>query len=140
MWKLLTEADLAGHLSQKEIDAFRKSGSVDGIDPVETILENTALLVRAYVRKSGVSVSADPLAVPGSLMSAALDYAVYNLLKRINVPINDARSKAREEALALFEKVRTGELIVETDGAEDILTSAPATPSCLNPDPPRLLD
>lgn len=141
MWRRLTEPDIAGHLSQREIDAFRKSGSVEGRDPLETILGDTALLVRAYVRKSGSArLSADPLAIPGSLMSAACDYAVFDLLKRINVPVNEARMKARADALALFEQVRKGELTVEGDGEEDFASSSAATPACIAPNPPRLLD
>ena len=53
------------------------------------------------------------------LMSPAMDYAAFDVLKRINVQPNEARKAAWEKAIELFEKVGRGEYIPESWAKEE---------------------
>ncbi len=143
MWKRLTKEELTAQLSPRELEAYSKCNDGSGNDPVETILENTALLVRAYVRAAGsVKFSTDKLAVPGSCVAAALDYALFDVCKRVKVPINDDRRNARNEAVAFFNLVRERKVPVESIDEDDTGDSdrVATTPASLPDDPPYLLD
>ena len=119
MWRKLTESDLVATLSAAEVSAY-KAGSfrVPGIDPVEALLSRTAELVRGYVRANGrVRLSRTALSIPESLISPAADYAAFDILKRLPTAVGEDRRRARDEAIALFEKVASGAITPE--GADD---------------------
>ena len=127
-WRRVDEYDLAATLSQQEIDAYRRSASLDGSDPVARLLDRTAALVRGYVATNGkVARMGPPGTLPESLVSPAMDYAAADVLKRVNVPMNEDRCKARERAEELFRDVAAGKYTPEsdeTDGTE--ATDGPA--------------
>ena len=127
-WRPVDEGDLAATLSQQEIDAYRRSASLDGSDPVARLLARTAALVRGYVATNGkVARMGPPGTLPESLVSPAMDYAAADVLKRVNVPMNEDRRKARERAEELFRDVAAGKYTPEsdeTDGTE--ATDGPA--------------
>ena len=127
-WRTVDEADLAATLSQGEIDAFRRDASPDGSDPVARLLSRTVAMVRGYiatngkVRRMGLSGT-----LPESLISPAMDYAAADVLKRLAVPLNDDRRKARERAEDLFKDVAAGKYTPESDDADDTAaTDGPA--------------
>ena len=135
-WRKPTERDLAATLSQEEIDKFRRSFP-DG-DPVGDILLRTAELVRGHCRSNrSLMVSPEAGTLPESLISPAMDYAAFDILKRMPLKINDERRMAREAAEALFGKVADGK--VTPEDAEDG-SGTRAGPSFADPHPPRLLD
>ena len=118
-WRPVDEGDLAATLSQQEIDAYRRSASLDGSDPVARLLARTAALVRGYVATNGkVARMGPPGTLPESLVSPAMDYAAADVLKRVNVPMNEDRRKARERAEELFRDVAAGKYTPESDGAD----------------------
>lgn len=118
-WRPIDEGDLAATLSQQEIDAYRRSASLDGSDPVARLLARTAALVRGYVATNGkVARMGPPGTLPESLVSPAMDYAAADVLKRVNVPMNEDRRKARERAEELFRDVAAGKYTPESDGAD----------------------
>ena len=121
-WRTVSETDLAATIAQGEIDAFRASGPVDGSDRVEALLQRTVDTVRGWISCNG-SVRMGPLGtLPLSLISPAMDYAAFDLLKSQEVPINEDRRRARERAEQLFEKISTGVFKPESyseDGAID---------------------
>ncbi|MBQ6925245.1 MAG: hypothetical protein IJQ73_11440 [Kiritimatiellae bacterium] len=118
-WRPVDEGDLAATLSQQEIDAYRRSASLDGSDPVARLLARTAALVRGYVATNGkVARMGPPGTLPESLVSPAMDYAAADVLKRVNVPMNEDRRKAREHAEELFRDVAAGKYTPESDGAD----------------------
>lgn len=124
MWRKPTVTDLAHTISQREVDAYRDDGADDGSDPAEKLVITTAALVRSYCRSNGnlvMSPSADE--IPESLIGPAMDYAAFQVLKRDDMPVNDARTKAYENALTMFGKVAKGELVPESYGT-DVAASA----------------
>lgn len=141
-WRKLTEEDLVASLSQKEVDAFRASAGL-GDDPVEAQLDAVAAFVRGCVRSGGrAALASGAGTVPESLVPAALDYLRWQVLTRQNLVVNESRTKAYEAALALFDRVRSGDFVPEADvdGEEEAREAAlaPATGRA-NPQK-RLLD
>ena len=127
-WRTVDENDLAATLSQQEVDAYRRSASLDGSDPVARLLSRTAALVRGYIATNAKVARMGPSGtLPESLISPALDYAAFDVLKRVNVPVNEDRRRARERAEDLFRDVAQGKYTPEADGADDAAsTDGPA--------------
>lgn len=140
MWRTLTFDDIAATLSSRELEAFRQSSPIGGDDPVDALLSRTAGLVRSYIRANGhVGLSRVPASLPESLISPACDYAAFDILKRMPVPISEDRRRAREQAIALFEKIARREVTPEPDHPDDGAGQA-AAPLAGTAKPPRLLD
>lgn len=127
-WRTVDENDLAATLSQGEIDAFRQDASLDGSDPVARLLSRTVAMVRGYIATNGkVRRMGRSGTLPESLISPAMDYAAADVLKRLAVPLNDDRRKARERAEDLFKDVAAGKYTPESDDADDtVSTDGPA--------------
>lgn len=142
-WRIVDENDLAATISQGEIDAFRRDASLDGSDAVARLLERTVAHVRGYVSCNG-SVRMGPAGtLPAGLISPAMDYAVYDVLKRVDIVPNDARRDARRKAEELFEKIARGELGCESFSETDEIVDdkRPAgSPAFAPAHPERLLD
>lgn len=123
MWREITEADVVSTLSRKEVDAFRQSFD-EGGTPLADLCRRTAQMVRAYIRAGArVSVSADGDAIPEGLISPACDYLVFDLLKRMPVPVGEDRRRAREQAIALFDDLAAGKVIPESVDAAEVRRS-----------------
>jgi hypothetical protein len=143
MWVEVTESDLAATIAQREIDAYRRSGSHDGFDCVADLLKRTVAFVRGWISCNGDVRLGPSGTIPEGLVSPAMDYAAADLLKRIDRPLNDDRRKARERAETLFEKIAQGAYKPESYTADGTLDDAmrPATsPSFAQPRPERILD
>jgi hypothetical protein len=115
-WRRPELRDLTAKLNQREVDMFRAHPDfASQSDPASDILEQTAEFVRGFCR-TNKQVKMSPVAgsIPEGLISPAMDYAVYDVLKRINVTPNEARKAAWEKAIELFEKVAKGEYIPES--------------------------
>ncbi len=140
-WRKLTEDDLVAFLSQKEVDAYRRSADFSP-DVIAAILTSTGNFVRGHVRASGVSMSpASAPAIPDSLVSPALDYAVYDVLKRMKVAVGEDRRTARAQAIELFKRVADGKMAVEPEFEADASGGSPAkSPAYGIVHPARLLD
>ena len=123
-WRAPTIDDLASTLSKRELDAYRTSTDVEAADPVAALIDSTAEMVRSYCRSNkACTLSPNAGEIPESLISPAMDYAAYSLLKRFPTPVGEDRRRAREQAVALFLKVSTNEFTPESYGAvEDSAT------------------
>lgn len=143
MWVEVTESDLAATIAQREIDAYRRSGSHEGFDCVADLLKRTVAHVRGWISCNGDVRMGPSGTIPEGLVSPAMDYAAADLLKRIDRPLNDDRRRARERAESLFEKISVGSYKPEsyTDGGTPDESTRPATaPAFAAPTPERLLD
>ena len=107
-WRTVSETDLAVTLSQAEVDAYRAGGPIDGSDRVEALLQRTVSTVRGWISCNGsVRMCPQPGTLPLSLISPAMDYAAFDLLKSQDMDVNETRTRARERAEQLFEKIST---------------------------------
>ena len=143
-WRTVDETDLAATMSQREIDVFRSSGPVDGSDRVARLLERTVATVRGWISCNGaVRMCPTPGTLPVSLISAAMDYATYDLIKSIDEVPNEARTDARKHAETIFEKIASGAMRCESytdDGTIDADSRPASAPLAAEPTPQRLLD
>ena len=123
MWKVLTLEDLTAKLSVKEGTAFSASSDYQG-EPVRRILEMTADVFRDALRTNGrVRLSPVQHSIPGGCLSYAMDYALYDVLTRLDKTVNEDRRRKREAAERYLEKVAKGELTPESYGEEDTETT-----------------
>lgn len=139
MWRKVIEADLNSALSQSEIETFRRSADFEH-DPVEAQIREVVAYVRGIVRSGGkCRLAPDEATLPESLVSPAMDYLRYQILTRLNETVNESRTKAYDAARELFNDIRAGRFIPESDGEE--ADDRPATPGYGKPNPAkRLLD
>ena len=113
-WRIPDRRDIAATLNQKELDEFQAHPDfLSDADPVADLIKRTAELVRGYIRDGrrrnrNVSMSPHAYEIPESLISPAMDYAAYDVLKRLPLGINEDRKNARQAALDLFKEVANG--------------------------------
>lgn len=146
MWRKVQEADLNSSLSQSEIDAYRRSADFEH-DPVEAQIRQICAYVRGCIRSGGTKVrmAREEDWLPESLISPAMDYMRYQILTRMNQPVNESRTKAYENALTVFDQLRRGEFVPESELvdpeplAEDPSEKA-TSPIAAEATPPHLLD
>ena len=137
MWRTLTRDDLISKQSEQEANAFSKKACT--IDPIPPILTMTADFVRDACRSNGnVRLSPEPHSIPGGTITKALDYAIYDLLKRIGVPIGKDREKAREKAEIYFDDIAKGKINPESFGTSDTAQSGGPAVSLAATYPDRL--
>ena len=139
MWRTLTRDDLIAKQSEQEANAFAKKAWA--IDPIPPILEMTADFVRDACRSNGnVRLSPELHSIPSGTITKALDYAIYDLLKRIGCPIGKDREKAREKAEQYFDDVAKGKINPESYGAGDTAQSGGPAVSLATTYPDRVGD
>ena len=121
-WRPLTRDDLVAKLAESEANAFSKKAW--NVDPVVPILDMTGDYVRDCCRSNGnVRLSPEAHSIPSGCVTKALDYAIFDLLKRIGAPISEDRAKAREKAEEYFDKIAEGKVNPESYGAADTAQS-----------------
>lgn len=119
MWRKPTVRDLAATLNQSEIDQYRQAPDFEsGADPAMDLVERTAEFVRGFIRDGArrnrrVSMSPERCTLPESLISKAMDYAAFDVLKRINMDPGESRKDARKSAEEFFAKLAEGEYTPE---------------------------
>ena len=137
-WRITTSDDLAATLSDMEIEAYRTSWTGEG-DPVELLLSRTAALFRGAIRTGGrVKMAKLPYSLPESVISKAMDYAAFDVLKRLDVAINEDRRRARTDAEELLKRLEKGEFEPESDGEEDADNVGRNAAQLISVAPPRV--
>lgn len=136
-WRRPELRDIAAKLNQQELDAFRRSPDFgSAADPVADILELTAESVRGFCRTNKqVRMCPEAATIPEGLMTFAMDFAAYDVLKRISVAPNEARKAAWEKAHEMLQAVAEGRFVPESwQGADgDDTLSNRATPAFCRP-------
>ena len=139
MWRTLNRDDLIAKQSEQEANAFAKKAW--SIDPIPPLLEMTADFVRDACRSNGnVRLSPELHSIPSGTITKALDYAIYDLLKRIGCPIGKGREKAREKAEQYLDDVAKGKINPESYGAGDTAQSGGPAVSLVSTYPDRVGD
>lgn len=127
-WRKVEESDLIASLSQDEVDAFRRSADFEH-DPIDRQIAAVVGKVRGYIAASRtVALDPDPATLPEALVSDAMDYLRFEILSRLDVVVNESRTKAWESAKETFRDVSTGKIRVEP-GVEPVPAGSVAVPS-----------
>jgi hypothetical protein len=118
-WRAPTTSDLIATLSKAEVDAFDQSVPASASAPSEDLVARTASFVRGFIRRNHHVRLGPAGTLPEGLISPAMDYAAFDVLKRLPVEVGAARVKAREEALLLFEDVAADKVTPESFGEDE---------------------
>lgn len=139
-WRKVTETDLTSALSAAEVGAFKQSAGRG--QPVSQQIAETVAFVRGCIR-SGGRCKADPdeTTLPESLVAPAMDWLRFRFLTRMNIAVNEPRTKLYEDARRLFEEIARGEYVPESAVEDDYGDSGRAlSPVAASANPQRLLD
>lgn len=137
-WRKPTRDDLVATLSQKEVDAFARSADFT-IDPIDTLLERTASFARMHIKSNGnVRMSPSEHELPESVISAAMDYAAFDVLKRLSIKVGEDRAKARADAAELFRAIASGKITPESYGDDESSSSGGPTAEVVTSVRPRV--
>ena len=122
-WRQPTIDDLKATLSDLETQVFGEASFDDAA--LSRQLANSVSSVRGFVRSGRkCRMPSDESLLPDFLISPTMDYAAFNVLKRLRIPVGESRTKAYDRACALFEKVGAGQIVPE-DFGEDAADVAP---------------
>ena len=123
-WRAVDENDLANVISQGEIDAYRRDGALDGSDPVARLIHSTVGYARTFLTTNGtINLAPDPHWLPEALVVPTMEIVAYTILKRYDVPPNDARKAACDDAKKMLQDIADRKLAVESYGAEESAAS-----------------
>ena len=110
-WRLLTEQDLAGHLSDTELQRLRAAANGSQQDLVADTLLGISNTVRGYISAHPANRLGPDGTVPAELVDAACHIAVIHISTRVGGMLLDPkglRQKASEESMALLRDVAKG--------------------------------
>lgn len=125
MWRVPKEDDFFAMLEDSEARAFAVNFEADSA-PITRQIGLAVAHVRGCVRSGRkCRMPSDEGLLPDMLIAPAMDYAAYNLLKRLGIEVNETRTKAYDRACSLFEKVAAGTIAPE-DFGEDPAAVEPA--------------
>ena len=115
-WRKPETRDLTAKLNQRELEAFKIHPDYASMaNPASDLLAQTAEFVRGFCRRNRqLAMSPNAGTIPESLMSPAMDIAAFDVLKRINVTVNEARKSAWERAIELLKDVASGAFTPES--------------------------
>lgn len=125
MWRKPDIEDFYATLEQSEADLFSRSDG-SALDTIQRQIDLAVSHARGFIRSGRkCAMSADESLLPEMLVAPAMDFAVFNLLKRLRRDVNASRTKAYDRACALFEKIGAGAIVPEDYGeAPDKLEKA----------------
>ena len=144
-WRAPTTADLIATLSKAEVDAFDQSVPTPGqgqsaMSPSSDLVARTAAFVRGFIRRNHRVRLGPAGTIPEGLISPAMDYAAFDVLKRLPVEVGAARVKARDEALLLFEDIAANKVTHESYLEEEDGAVEEAFPAFAAPPPIRIVN
>ena len=104
-WRTLIEADLAGHLSDTELQRIRAAANGSQMDPIVSTLSGITDTVRGYISANPANVLGPDGTLPAELLDAACHIAVIHVWTRVGGGLIDPkglRKEAADEALKLL--------------------------------------
>lgn len=140
-WRAPTTSDLVATLSQAEVTAFDQSAATGSTTAAsEDLVARTASFVRGFIRRNNHVRLGPAGTLPEGLISPAMDYAAFDVLKRLPVEVGAARVKAREQALLLFEDVAADKVTPESFGEDEADGNDAPFPAWTPPPPVRIIN
>jgi phage gp36-like protein len=127
-WITPTRSNLLASVSKDELEKAASLGIEMDQDIVAEIISRTVNFVRGYIRKGGYEMG-DSGKLPQELLAPAMDYAAFDLFKRIGGKLSDERKAARNDALQIFKSVAKSEVGLEDPAGSDAASTAASAPS-----------
>lgn len=125
-WRAPSVDDFFATLEEDEASVFARNDTADRA-PILRQLELAVSHARGCVRSGRkCRMPSDEALLPDMLIAPAMDYAAFNLLKRLRRNVNESRTRSYDRACSLFEKVASGEIVPE-DYGEDPADVEPAS-------------
>lgn len=116
-WRVINEDDVIASMSVAELEAYKTSANWDS-DPMQILMRRTAAWVRDQIRTNGnIRLSPNEYEIPEGTISYAVDYLIFDIVKRLGGETSEERRKGRDEALKYFEKISRRWVTVESYGA-----------------------
>lgn len=107
-WRKPTEDDIIATISVAELNAYKSSANWQE-DPVDILCKRAASMVRDALRSNGnVEMSPNQYEIPEGCISAAMDYACFDIVKRTGGAATKERAEARKRAEEFFERIAEG--------------------------------
>ena len=120
VWRAPAEKDLASSISASEIESYRTAAADEEQgDPITNLLTRTVDHVRGYLRGNAKIKMGPKGTLPESLIAPAMDFAAYDVVKRVPRGNTQDRRDARRDATSLFGRVQAGTFDIESYGAEE---------------------
>ena len=117
-WKKPTLEDFFATLDAEEAALFARNEQDDQA-PIDQQIAMTVSHVRGFIRSGRkCRMPSDESLLPDMLITPAMDFAAFNLLKRLRRNVNESRTKAYDRACSLFEKIGTGTIVPEDYGED----------------------
>lgn len=136
-WRRITVEDITSALSSAEIDAFGESWPSD---TASANIDEVTAYVRGVIRSSPHAATLGPEGtLPDSLILPTVDYLRFRLLTRFDLTVNEARTKAYDDAKEVFDRIRSGEYVPESSESGSV-SSKCGSPASGSVHPHRLLD
>jgi hypothetical protein len=110
-WRTLTETDLAGHLSDTELQRIRATATGDRPDPIADTLRGITDTVRGYISGHAANRLGPDGTLPTELVNAACAIATVQVWIRVGGGLIDPkglRKQAADDAQTLLRDVSKG--------------------------------
>ncbi len=110
-WRALNEADLAGHLSDTELQRIRAAAVGKNGDPIADTLLGIANTIRGYISAHPANRLGPDGTIPEELVDCAMHIAVVHVWTRVGGGLLDPkglRKEAADEAMKLLRDVAKG--------------------------------
>lgn len=117
-WKTPDAADLLASLGADEADLLNAKSVADGADVQKQVMQRTADLVRASVRRSGVAMGPDGT-IPQEALQAWADIAAADCFRRLNIELKASRIESRKEAVSWLALAAENKVQVVPYGADE---------------------
>jgi phage gp36-like protein len=126
MWRVLTEADVQGVLSEPEATAYQAAAIADAQSPLTDAITAVVNQCRGYIADHPGNELAEGLTLPERVILSALHIIRVELLTRLDMEVSEDRRKAKSDAIRFFERVADGKVAIEApDGATEDSGSTP---------------
>jgi len=114
MWRVLTEADVQGVLSEPENSAYQTAAIALGQDPLDDAITAVVNQCRGYIADNPANTLAAGLTLPERVILPALHIIRVELLTRIDIEVSKDRADSKRDAIRFFERVSEGRVAIES--------------------------
>ncbi len=117
MWVELNDSILAEAFNGSELAKVTQRRGVEAVDPMPSLLEGVASLIRGRIRSGGrTQPQGEATFIPQELWSVATDIVRYRVLLRFALDISEPRKLAWQQAQKTLEDISSGAYVLADEG------------------------